>query len=83
MDEILTFLLMVTGSLSRQSLTLSPGVLNSLPRSEMYFAIHNYLPSPIVTYINQHIIIKLRPNSMNPIILKLWYINSIMDGVSI
>ena len=46
MNELLTFLLMVTGPLSRQPLNMSPRLLNTLPHPEKYYGIHNSLPHP-------------------------------------
>ena len=46
MDVLITFFLVVKGFLSRQSLTLPPGLLNPLPHSETYFGIYHSITHP-------------------------------------
>ena len=46
MDEMITFLLTLTGSLSRKSLTMSPGLSKPLNHYEMNCGIHNSLHHP-------------------------------------
>ena len=71
MDALLTFLLVATWYLYSQYLTLSPGLLKPLPNSEMYCGINHSIPRLNFTYSNQHILIKLRPNFVNPSLVTL------------
>ena len=82
MYALITFFVVI-GYLSRKYLTLSHGLLKPLPHTKMYCVIHHYLPRPSFTYSHQYIFIKLSPNCVKSIIVKLWCINYIMDVLTI